>query len=157
MKAKIFNIVDVSAIPSELQSRLKKIDTTIESALLSNNTSRYVLNLDMEKPDNIKCCLESIGATRLALSEIDKALSDCAEMLQGFYDFVKKKSEEEEKTRLVQKALDSKQKQQDFGDYHDDHAHHGHENCDVVHEAPKQPMTKELIHKLAEMNDANEG
>ena len=149
MKAKIFDVVDVDSIPSELQNRLERIDDLIKSTCLLNTTSRYMLNLDTTKPANLKCCLESIATNRLQLAEIDKALGNCSELLQGYHDFVEKKASDDEQSQLVQKALESQQMQHEM-----DH-HHDHANCDIAHEAPQQPMTKELIQKIAEMSDVD--
>ena len=148
MKAKIYNSVEVAEVPAKIQEMLQEIDAVLCNICDKNKTSYHVLNLDMEKSSNVQCVVESIASTRESLMEADRALSECLELVSGYKNYVINNEEQAAKKELLSKALDDQQKQAKApppvavsGDP----------------EPPVNPITKELLDKIAELNDANEG
>ena len=158
MKAKIFHAVDIAEIPKELQKMLKTVEKQLNETLQSNETSYHVLNLNTDKPQNIDCCIESVNDTRLMLAEIDKALADSVEFLNGFKNYVVQNSQKS-KEDLVKKAVASHKRQIAEEQAVSDPIPAGHENCDTEggHSHDNAAITKEMLQRLAELKDANKG
>ncbi len=158
MKAKIFHAVDIAEIPKELQKMLKVVESELNKTLENNETSYHVLNLNMQKPQNIDCCIESVNSTRLKLAEIDKTLTDSVEFLNGFKNYVIQNSQQS-KEELVKKAVASHKRQIAEEQAVSDPIPAGHENCDAEggHSHENATITKEMLQRLAELKDANKG
>ena len=152
MKAKMFRSVDIEEVPAELQIQLREVTDAIGKACESNTTTTHVMNLDMKIPANIDCVMQSIHNTRLLLSQIDKELTDVANVLTGFLGHVSKEAEKAEKSRLLEQAMQDKQRQQakplPVAEDYDEIA-----GPDVE----ESSISKEFMKKIAEMSNVNKG
>jgi hypothetical protein len=101
----------------------------------------------MNKSGNVGCVMESMGNTRTLLVGIQQELEETINLTSGYKSYVKNKEESESKKELLDKALKDKERQ-----------------AAVPPPAPVEPptvpdnpITKELLDKIAEMNNADEG
>jgi|9_EtaG_2_1085328.scaffolds.fasta_scaffold45188_2 hypothetical protein len=148
MKAKIYNSVEITEVPAKIQERLQETSAALCEVCDMNTTSYHVLNLDMEKSSNVQCVVESITQTRNLMMEADRALSECLELVTGYKNYVTSNEEADAKKELLSKALSDQERQAKVpppvavsGDP----------------EPPVNPITKELLDKIAELSDVNEG
>ena len=148
MKAKIYNSVEISDVPVKIQEMIQEVGAALCKLCDKNTTSFHVLNLDMEKSKNIQCVAESINSTRLLMKEIDLSLSECLELVNGYEKYIVNKEEEETKKELLSKAFNDQEKQAKVPPP---------VAVTGAPEPPVNPITKELLDKIAELSDANEG
>ena len=159
MKAKIFQSVDVTDVPAEIQRLLRNLASDIVAVVDKNETTVHVMNLDMDKVSNVDCVLESLHSTRLCLADLDKRLADCSDTMRGYRQYIAKKAEDEEKKHLLQEAIESqhKQKEIDKKPLAAVPVHPQDEEISGPDTPERPPITKEMIQKLAGMNNVDEG
>ncbi len=148
MKAKIFNSVDITEVPAKIQEMLDSVGETLKKICKMNATSCHVLNLDMDKSKNVECAVEAITTTKILLAEADQALTDSLDLVSGYRSYVKNKEEEAAKKELLSKALEDQQRQAKIPVKIKDTG---------TPQSPDAPITKEILEKLAELSNANEG
>jgi hypothetical protein len=159
MKAKIFQSVDVANVPAEIQRLLRNLADDVAALVGKNETTVHVMNLDMRKVSNIDCVLESLHNTRLSLADLDKRLADCNDTMNGYRQYIAKKTEDEEKKHLLHEAIENQHKQKQMNRKPlaavPVHSQDDETAGPDIDERP--PITKQMIQKLAGMNNADEG
>ena len=159
MKAKIFQSVDVADVPAEIQRLLRNLASDIVAVADKNETTVHVMKLDMDKVPNVDCVLESMHNTRLCLADLDKRLADCADTMKAYRQYIAKKAGDDEKKHLLQEAMENQHKQREMNKkpLAAVPVHPQDDEISGPDTPERPPITKEMIQKLAGMNNADEG